>query len=79
MFFLFFFFLFFFFFGGALNFWRMIFGGEQFLVMWVLWEFFDMGFLLAGEIFGHVDYDLGIFFPCDLSWNDELNYCVAKP
>ena len=60
----------------------MIFGCEQFLVMWVLVVgiFFSHGFFLFWYgIFGHVDYNLGIFFPCDLSWNDELNYCVAKP
>ena len=55
----------------------MIFGCEQFLVMWVL--VVGIFFFFWYGIFGHVDYDLGIFFPCDLSWNDELNYCVAKP
>ena len=60
------------------------FGCEQFLVMWVLvvefffWtcDFFCMEFLdmwvAAWEFF---------FFllACDLSWNDELNCCVAEP
>ena len=45
----------------------MIFGCEQFLDIWVL---------VVGIFFLDV-----IFFgmECGLSWNDELNFCVAEP
>ena len=52
---------------------------SQFLVIWVLVVGYFLDVIFLHGLFGHVDYNLGIFFPCDLSWNDELNYCVAKP
>ena len=35
----------------------------------------------CGEIFGGalIFLALKFFLACDLSWNDELNFCVAEP